>query len=97
MKELIMSKKFQAAIFSTIILIAAKFGFQLDATTLGILASPLVAYIGAQGLADFGKPAAVIQAAAAIESNEQALTLERERLQASTNKDTLGSWIGKTE
>ena len=58
LKELLTSKKFLTAIAGTITGAALKIGLELDTeAVLGII-SPLVAYILAQGGADFGKSAA---------------------------------------
>lgn len=56
MKELLASKKFGAAALASGF---AFFGFKYDMSveSVGIVVAPLIAYIGAQGLADFKKEA----------------------------------------
>lgn len=58
MKDLLTSKKFQAAVIAVLAQIAAKFGLELDEASALMLISPLIAYIVGQGVADLGKSAA---------------------------------------
>lgn len=59
--ELLKSKKFQTAVISVIVMVAAKAGLDLDTENLLAIASPLIAYILGQGVADFGKERAKIE------------------------------------
>lgn len=58
MKDLLTSKKFQAAVIAVLAQIAAKFGLELDEASALMLISPIIAYIVGQGVADLGKSAA---------------------------------------
>jgi hypothetical protein len=62
--DLFRSKKFFAAVTAIAIYIAGRFGFKLDTTTLDRIYAALLVYVGAQGIADNGKSAAAIAAAA---------------------------------
>jgi uncharacterized membrane protein (DUF441 family) len=65
-RGLLLSKKFIAAISGVVVALATKKGFHLDTDMVGVLLSPIVAYIVSQGIADKGKAAAVIEAAAQL-------------------------------
>jgi hypothetical protein len=54
-KALLGSKKFVAAIVGVACGAAAKFGWNWDPGEILAVVSPLLAYIGAQGVADAGK------------------------------------------
>lgn len=64
-RALLLSRKFIAALTGVLVGLAAKYGLKLDPETVGILVSPLVAYVVSQGMADKGKEAARIAAQAA--------------------------------
>ncbi len=52
------SKKFRAALLATVGAIAVRLGIpEIEVTEILALVSPLLAYIGAQGVADMGKHA----------------------------------------
>lgn len=54
------SKKFLAAIAGLIVAIAAHAGFDLSQEDVLTILSPILAYIGGQGMADIGKEKAKI-------------------------------------
>jgi hypothetical protein len=58
LKELLSSKKFQATLAAIVIAAAGRFGFNLSLEDLALPVGALVAFIIAQGWADFGKSAA---------------------------------------
>lgn len=60
--DLFASKKFLTAVTAIMIYIAGRFGFKLDTTTLDRIYAALLVYVGAQGIADNGKSAAIIAA-----------------------------------
>jgi len=61
MKDLWKSKKFKAAILNTLIgsaaLVARSKGYDVSNAEIGMLLTPLTAYILGQGMADWGKEA----------------------------------------
>lgn len=61
-KALLASKKFKVALVTTLIWAAGLFGFDVSIEAMSALLSPLYLYIGAQGIADSGKEAAMIKA-----------------------------------
>lgn len=63
--ELLTSKKFIAAVSATIVVIAGRYGFDVDTTVLDRIYAALLVYVGAQGAADVGKSAAQIKAVTA--------------------------------
>lgn len=65
MPDLFRSKKFQAALIGLIVAVAGHYGLNLSDETLWAVLSPILAYIGAQGLADAlpGKEKALMEAA----------------------------------
>ena len=63
-KELLRSKKAVVAIVTTLALILGLFGIHIDVPELVTAVSPLYVYIIGQGLADKGKEAAKVNAAA---------------------------------
>ena len=63
--DLFTSKKFLAALTAIIVYIAGRFGFDVDTAVLDRIYAALLVYIGAQGIADSGKSAAQVTAAAA--------------------------------
>lgn len=65
LKDLFTSKKFLAALSAIILYLAGRFGFALDPAALDRIFAALLVYVGAQGVADVGKSAALINAAAA--------------------------------
>ena len=73
--EMLTSKKFITALATTIGALIARLGFNVEIETVAVIITPLIIYIGAQGMADKGKTAAVIQAtnpappAAVVEQN----------------------------
>lgn len=62
--DLFTSKKFLAAVSAVAIYVAGRFGFQLDPAVLDRIFAALLVYVGAQGVADAGKSAALIRSAA---------------------------------
>ena len=60
--DILKSKKFQAALVSLVVVIAAKAGFDLDEAALLTIISPLLTYIAGQALADIGKEKAKVEA-----------------------------------
>ena len=62
LRDLFASKKFLAALAAGIIYVAGRFGFNVDPTTLDRIFAALLVYVGAQGIADNGKAAALILA-----------------------------------
>lgn len=66
--ELLASKKFLAVLTVIVVYIGGRFGFDVDTAVLDRIYAALLVYIGAQGIADFGKSAAQITANAATTS-----------------------------
>jgi hypothetical protein len=62
--DLFTSKKFLAAIAAIVIYVSGRFGFDVDPAALDRIFAALLVYIGAQGVADHGKSAALVVAAA---------------------------------
>jgi hypothetical protein len=62
--DLFTSKKFIAAVTAIIVYVAGRIGFDVDTATLDHIWQALLVYVGAQGLADLGKSAAQVSAAA---------------------------------
>ena len=63
--DLFTSKKFLAALTAIVVYIAGRFGFDVDTAVLDRIYAAFLVYIGAQGIADSGKSAAQVTAAAA--------------------------------
>lgn len=87
MKELLTSKKFIVMVCGLILAIAAKYGLNLDPDMIYQIVFIIAAYLGGQGLADFGKAAAQIKSDAPIKPeqvNIQNVTTE----QTETKKET---------
>jgi len=63
--DLVTSKKFLAALAAILVWIAGRFGFDLDPGALDRIFAALLVYVGAQGIADAGKSAALIHDARA--------------------------------
>lgn len=75
-KDLLLSKKFLVALFATIGAVTAHFGWNFDPTTILVMMTPFLVYIGAQGWgADAGKEKAKIDAAAAVKIHTTAMQL----------------------
>lgn len=70
--DLFTSKKFLAAVSAVAIYIAGRFGFDLDPAALDRIFAAFLVYVGAQGVADAGKSAALIRAAAPANDNQVA-------------------------
>ena len=68
LQELAGSKKAWAAVTAIVVAVAGRFGFHIDPTILDRIDLILVAYLGAQGLADNGKSSAQILAAKPVAS-----------------------------
>lgn len=66
--DLFSSKKFLAALTAVIVYVAGRFGFDVDTVVLDRVFQALLVYVGAQGIADAGKSAALVRAAAAPSS-----------------------------
>jgi len=64
--DLFTSKKFLAALTAIIVYIAGRFGFDVDTAVLDRIYAALLVYVGAQGIADTGKSAASVRAAAPL-------------------------------
>ena len=62
--ELLESKKFLVAVGSIIIYGVGKLGLHLDPDLVDKIVTALLVYVGAQGVADIGKPAALVTAKA---------------------------------
>lgn len=62
--DLFTSKKFLAALTAVVVYVAGRFGFDVDAAVLDRVFQALLVYVGAQGIADAGKSAALVRAAA---------------------------------
>jgi uncharacterized protein YqgC (DUF456 family) len=71
------SKKFTVAIIGVIVGIGSRLGLHLDPETVGIILSPFVAYIFAQGQADKGKHAAQITALATVDPGRAGAVLKK--------------------
>jgi hypothetical protein len=78
--DLVTSKKFLAALTAIIVYVAGRFGFNIDTAVLDRIYAALLVYIGAQGIADNGKSAAQITAAAATTAAPAASTAAAPRL-----------------
>ncbi|HET9893214.1 MAG TPA: hypothetical protein VFQ42_22240 [Mycobacterium sp.] len=63
--ELLESKKFIVAMASIVVYGVGKLGLHLDPDLVDKITTALLVYVGAQGVADIGKPAAQIAAASA--------------------------------
>lgn len=61
MKELLKSKKFQAAVVGLVVAILSHFGLDVDNATVMTILSPILAFILGQGIADAGKEAMKIE------------------------------------
>jgi hypothetical protein len=64
-KDAFSSKKFLAFLGALIVYVAGRWGFNVDPAALDRVLALTGAYLGAQGLADVGKSAAVVTAASA--------------------------------
>lgn len=62
--DLFTSKKFLAAMTAIIVYAAGRLGLNIDPTVLDHIWQALLIYVGAQGVADLGKGAAQVTAAA---------------------------------
>lgn len=76
MRELLTSKKFVMAVVATIVAAAGKLGLELPTDTVALLMTPLLTYVAAQGLADYGKNAAKVDAVAKVITEDARLTTE---------------------
>lgn len=65
MPDLFRSKKFQAALIGLVVAITGHYGLDLSSEAIWAVLSPILVYIGAQGLADAlpGKEKAMMEAA----------------------------------
>ena len=80
-REFITSKKFMVAVVGVIVATAGKHGLQLDPDTVNNVVLIVVAYIGGQALADWGKEAAKVNGTVKIATTEMdQSTLEPERV-----------------
>jgi len=59
--EILSSKKALSALFAAIAAGAMKLGWKVDSETVGIILSPIIAYILGQGIADHGKEQAKLE------------------------------------
>jgi hypothetical protein len=62
--DLFTSKKFLAALTAIAVYVGGRFGFHVDPAALDRIWQALLVYVGAQGLADIGKSAAIAQSPA---------------------------------
>jgi hypothetical protein len=58
--EMLTSKKFLTAVGAGIVWVAGRWGLNIDPSTLDHIFAALLVYVGAQGVADNGKSAALI-------------------------------------
>lgn len=63
-KGLLSSKKFVATITGIIATLVAKIGWEVDGEALAAIVALIVSYVVGQGVADHGKEAAIVAAAA---------------------------------
>lgn len=70
LREFITSKKFIVAVVGVIIATAGKHGLELDPETVNNVVFIIVAYIGGQALADWGKEAAKVNGTVTIATTE---------------------------
>lgn len=81
LREFITSKKFIVAVVGVIIATAGKHGLELDPETVNNVVFIIVAYIGGQALADWGKEAAKVNSTVTIATTEMSsLPTEPERV-----------------
>lgn len=73
-RDLFRSKKFVAALIAMISALAGKFGLEWDNAFVATLITPLVIFIGGQGVADAGKEKAKIEQAKIDERIQQAVS-----------------------
>lgn len=60
LKDLLSSKKFVAMLVAIAVFVAGRFGLDVDPATLDHVFAAILVYVGAQGIADNGKSAALI-------------------------------------
>ena len=75
LKDLFTSKKFLAALSAVILYLAGRFGFDLDPAALDRIFAALLVYVGAQGVADVGKGAAVLHLSAAVANQNASIAI----------------------
>ena len=63
-KDLLASKKFLVTLVAIIVAVGGKFGLDLNTETVISIVGPLMGFVLGQGLADFGKEKAKIEAGA---------------------------------
>lgn len=80
--ELVTSKKFLAAVTATIVVIAGRYGFDVDTAVLDRIYAALLVYVGAQGAADVGKSAAQVRAVTATAGIEPEASAALKRIAA---------------
>src|SRR5688572_8275308 len=85
MKNILLSKKFQTAIITLIVVIAGHFGFQLDEGVIGLMIAPLITFIAAHAFVDRAVTTAQIHQAtelkiAAIHANPQSPQVPLEKV-----------------
>lgn len=64
-RGMLSSKKFIAALVAIVVYVGGRFGLDLDPAAVGHAFLALLAYVGAQGIADVGKEAARVNQQAA--------------------------------
>lgn len=74
-RELLSSKKFLAALAAIIVYVAGRFGLDIQPGALDPIWQALLVYVGAQGIADAGKSAAQVRAAAAPAKDPPAIAV----------------------
>lgn len=77
LKDLFASKKFLAALTAVIVYVGGRFGFDVDPTILDRIFGALLVYIGAQGMADVGKSAALVARAQVVRAGGEVPSLVR--------------------
>lgn len=71
LKQMLASKKFVATLIGVVITLVGKVGFDIDHETAAMIVGLVSAYVLGQGLADNGKAAASIEAAASEKAEGQ--------------------------
>jgi TRAP-type C4-dicarboxylate transport system permease small subunit len=82
-KELLTSKKFLAMLAAIVVYVGGRLGFDVDPAALDRICAALLVYVGAQGVADAGKSAALIKAVVATSGVEPEATAAVKRIAAS--------------
>ena len=70
MREMLLSKKFQAAVAAIVVWLVGYVGLDADLETVGPIVVTILVYIGSQGVADHGKGAEVERTRRAERANQ---------------------------